>query len=68
VLNSGPISTIPGYAGEPLTTEELWGKFAECTEKTHSEEQAKELFALLQEVDSLDSAKKLPTCTSIFND
>jgi 2-methylcitrate dehydratase PrpD len=68
VLNSGPIATIPGYAGEPLTTEELWGKFAECTEKTHSDAQAKELFELLQQVDSLDSAKKLPTCTSIFND
>ncbi|MFP3644050.1 MmgE/PrpD family protein [Paraburkholderia sp. SIMBA_054] len=68
VLKSGPISTIPGYAGEPLTTEELWGKFAECTEKTHNETQARELFELLQKIDSLDSAKQLPTCASIFNE
>jgi len=67
VIESGPISTIPGYAGEPLTTEQLWGKFAECTAKTHTPEQAREMFGLLQKVDSLASASVLPTCQSIFN-
>lgn len=66
VLDSGPIATIPGYAAEPLTTDELWTKFAECTSETHSEAEARELFNLLQRVDSLKSAKELPTCQSIF--
>ncbi|MCY1544486.1 MmgE/PrpD family protein [compost metagenome] len=68
VLESGPVATIPGYAAEPLTTEQLWGKFAECTKKTHNSESARELFDLLQKVDSLSSARALPTCTSIFRD
>ncbi len=68
VLESGPIATIPGHAEEPLTTEQLWDKFIECTAKTHSEEQARELFALLQKIDSLSSASELPTCTTIFTD
>jgi 2-methylcitrate dehydratase PrpD len=68
VLKSGPIATVPGYAGEPLTTDELWGKFTECTQDTHSTAQARELFDVLQKVDSLDSAKAIPTCTSIFKD
>jgi 2-methylcitrate dehydratase PrpD len=68
VLKSGPIASVPGYASEPLSTEELWGKFSECTEKTHGKTQARELFDLLQKVDSLSSPKVLPTCTSIFKD
>lgn len=68
VIESGPIASVPGYAGEPLTTEQLWGKFAECTEKTHTPQQARELFELLQKVDSLPTALVLPTCNSIFND
>jgi 2-methylcitrate dehydratase PrpD len=68
VLESGPIASVPGYAGEPLTTEQLWGKFAECTANTHTPQQARELFGLLQKVDSLPSASVLPTCKSIFKD
>ena len=68
VLNSGPIATVPGYASEPLTTEQLWSKFADCTKKTHSESQARELFAVLQKIDAQPSAQAIPTCTSIFND
>ena len=68
VLESGPIATIPGYANEPLTTEQLWDKFAECTAKTHTAVEARELFGLLQKVDALSSPHALPTCTSIFND
>jgi 2-methylcitrate dehydratase PrpD len=68
VLDTGPIATIPGYAAEPLTTDELWGKFAECTVATHTERQARELFELLQRVDTLKSANDLPTCETIFKD
>ena len=66
-LESGPISTIPGHANDPLTREQLWGKFRECTADTHAESDARELFDLLQQIDSLSSASLLPTCTSIFN-
>jgi 2-methylcitrate dehydratase PrpD len=68
VIESGPISTIPGHANDPLTSEQLWEKFRECTANTHTEMEARELFGLLQEIDSLPSASVLPTCTSIFND
>lgn len=68
VIESGPIATIPGYASEPLTTEELWGKFRECTRLTHSDAQSRELFDLLQKVDTLPSAHALPTCETIFKE
>ena len=68
VIESGPIASVPGGAEEPLTTEQLWGKFRECTVATHSENEARELFDALQQIDSLPSAKALPTCTGIFKD
>jgi 2-methylcitrate dehydratase PrpD len=68
VIESGPIATIPGYAGEPLTPDELWGKFRECTQRSHTDPQARELFDLLQQVEKLPSAHVLPTCTTIFQD
>ena len=66
VIDSGPIATIPGYAAEPLTRAELWGKFRSCTEQTHGDAAAKLLFDLLQSVDTLPSALALPTVTTIF--
>jgi hypothetical protein len=68
VIESGPVSTIPGHADTPLTPEQLWGKFRECTLDTHNEADARQLFDLLQDIDSLPSASALPTCTAIFND
>jgi 2-methylcitrate dehydratase PrpD len=68
IIQSEPIATIPGHANDPLNSERLWAKFRECTVKTHSEEQARELFDRLQEIDSLPSVSLLPTVTSIFND
>ncbi|MBY8858670.1 MmgE/PrpD family protein [Nocardia sp. CA2R105] len=68
VLESGPIASIPGHASEPLTTEQLWGKFRECTTKTHGEIEARELFDVLQRIDSLDSVTDVPTCMGIFTD
>lgn len=66
VVESGPIATIPGHANDPLTSEQLWAKFRECTIQTHTEDDARELFALLQKIDSLQSTADLPTCTSLF--
>lgn len=68
VFRSGPISTVPGYAAEPLTTEELWSKFSSSTEKTHTTDEAQALFGLLQEVDQLSSPAELPTCDGLFKD
>lgn len=68
VIESGPITSVPGGANEPLTAQQLWQKFRECTIKTHTEPQALELFDALQRIDFLTSTKELPTCTDIFND
>lgn len=68
VIESGPITSVPGGANDPLTTEQLWSKFRECTTLTHSEIEARELFNSLQRIDSLASAKLLPTSTGIFKD
>lgn len=65
-LNTGPIAFIRGHANDPLSTEELWAKFAECTEHTHKKAEARALFDVLQKIDSLKSARDLPTCTTIF--
>jgi 2-methylcitrate dehydratase PrpD len=66
VLESGPISSVPGHASDPLTSEQLWKKFRECTVNTHLEEEARELFDLLQQIDSLESTDALPTASSVF--
>lgn len=66
VIESGPIATVPGQAGEPLTREQLWSKFRECTAATHADDEARVLFDALQRIDSLSSIEELPTCTTIF--
>jgi 2-methylcitrate dehydratase PrpD len=68
VIDSGPIATIPGYAAEPLTTGELWSKFRECTQFTHTDAQAREMFDLLQKIDELPNVHVLPTCETIFTE
>jgi len=68
VMESGPVGTIRGHAADPLTTEELWEKFAACTTKTHPTKLAKELFSTLQTVDTLSSVNDIPTCLAIFDD
>lgn len=67
-LESGPISTIPGHANDPLTSEQVWKKFRECTMSTHSESDARELFDLLQKIEQLESTTELPTCGGLFED
>jgi len=68
IIESGPVASIPGHAGDPLTREQLWDKFVECTANTHRESEARALFDLLQKIDSLESTAQLPTCERIFND
>jgi len=66
VLDSGAVSVIRGHAYDPMSTDELWQKFADCTAKTHTQPQARHLFELLQAVDELPSVRELPTCETIF--
>ena len=66
VLDSGLVTSVRGHADDPMSTEELWTKFAECTERTHTEAEAKRLFALLQGIEKLPSVRDLPSCETIF--
>lgn len=66
VLDSGPIAKIKGHAYDPLSREELWGKFKMCTAQTHNEADALRLFDLLQTVDTLRGVAELPTCSTVF--
>ena len=68
VIESGKITSVPGHAGDPLTTDQLWDKFRECTASTHSEADARVLFDALQKIDSLSSVHEVPTATGIFTD
>lgn len=66
VLDSGAVAMIRGHAYDPMSTEELWTKFTECTARTHTGQQAKRLFGLLQAVEALPSVSELPSCETIF--
>ncbi len=68
VLDSGVIAKIRGHAFDPLSREELWEKFASCTARTHTERESKQLFDMLQSLDTLRSARDLPTCETIFTE
>jgi 2-methylcitrate dehydratase PrpD len=68
VLDSGEIARIRGHAYDPMGADELWTKFVECTARTHSGGEAKALFALLQAVEQLPSARELPTCKALFRE
>jgi 2-methylcitrate dehydratase PrpD len=66
ILDSGEIARIRGHAYDPMDPAELWTKFADCTGKTHSEKEARQLFDLLQDVDRLKSVRDLPSCKALF--
>lgn len=66
VLDSGPVGVIRGHAYDPMSVEELWEKFAECTARTHAKPEARRLFEMLQAVEELPSVRDLPTCETIF--
>jgi hypothetical protein len=65
-LDTGAVARIRGHAYEPLTTAELWEKFAACTAQAYAPRQAKALFDMLQALGDLRSTQELPTCGSIF--
>jgi len=65
-LDTGEIKTVRGHAFDPLTTDELWQKFRECTMKTHSESDALLLFDRTQSIAHLKSTADLPTASSVF--
>lgn len=67
-LDTGPITSIAGHAYQPLTTEQLWVKFKECTAKTHSDESARLLFERSQSIVELRSTQQLPTCENVFRE
>ena len=67
-LDTGAIAKIRGHAFDPLSQDELWDKFASCTARTHTKPESRQLFELLQSVDTLRSARDLPTCQTVFTD
>lgn len=66
VLDTGKVSKIPGHALWPLTSDELWQKFSECTARTHSEAEARALFDLTQAMQSLAGMADLKSSSGIF--
>lgn len=66
VLDSGPVAVIRGHAHDPMSVDELWEKFADCTAGTHTRPEARALFDSLRGIDALDSVRELPTCTTAF--
>jgi 2-methylcitrate dehydratase PrpD len=68
VIESGPITSVPGHADDPLTAEQLWNKFRECTLETHSEAEARSLFDALQTIETLTSTAQLPTTAGLFSE
>jgi len=66
VLDSGAIAKVRGHADDPLSVEELWAKFEECTVLTHDKPDARRLFDMLQSVETLSSARALPSCERIL--
>lgn len=65
-LDSGKLTRIPGHAYEPLTTNQLWQKFRECTTRTHDEVAARTLFDATQELPDLISTTDLPSAEGLF--
>lgn len=61
ILDTGEVTSVRGHAFDPLTTEELWRKFLDCTKRTHSESAARTLFERSQALADLTSTLELPT-------
>ena len=67
VLDTGEIRTVRGHAFDPLSTEEMWEKFRECTMHTHSDADARLLFDRTQKLPDLKSTADLPTAHGLFS-
>lgn len=66
VLDTGKVTKIPGHAYSPLSTEELWEKFVECTAATHGEAEARDLFQAIQHLPTLASTAELKSAKNLF--
>jgi 2-methylcitrate dehydratase PrpD len=66
VLDTGEIVQIKGHAFDPLTHDELWAKFRECTERTHSAEDARSLFDSTRRLVEITTTHDLPTATGVL--
>ena len=66
VFDTGEITTVLGHAFDPLSTDQLWAKFRECTAKTHSDAAAHLLFDRSQMLPDLTSTADLPTADRVF--
>lgn len=66
-LDTGPITSVRGHAFDPLTTDELWQKFRECTARSHGEKDARALFEATQRIADLRSTLDIPTSKGLFD-
>jgi 2-methylcitrate dehydratase PrpD len=66
-LDTGASTNVRGHALDPLTPEELWEKFRDCTRKTHDESEARALFERTRALAHLSSTEDLPTATRLFS-
>ena len=66
LLDSGQVTHIHGHAWDPVTADEQWATFQECTARTHTQAAARTLFDTLQQVETLASARALPTVPAAF--
>jgi 2-methylcitrate dehydratase PrpD len=66
VLDTGRVSKIPGHALSPLTSDELWQKFRECTAVTHDMADARALFDATQQMQALVSMADLKSSDRVF--
>lgn len=65
-LDTGKVTKIPGHAYSPLTTEELWEKFRQCTARTHGDADSKALFDTAQRLVGLESTSELSTAFGLW--
>lgn len=61
ILVSDEVTRHRGHGQNPMTADELWGKFADCVAATLSADKARDLFDTLQSVDSLPGASAIPS-------
>ena len=61
VLVSDEVTRARGHGLVPLSADELWAKFADCTRERLSDRESRALFEVLQRIETLDSAAEIPS-------
>lgn len=64
--DSGRLTHIHGHAWDPVTRDELWAKFQECSARSHGATEAWALFDMCMQIDRLESARALPGSDKVF--